>query len=113
MSFSRQNLIDELREKGIFPLHSKFQVDLKDLIITNLGYSIDELSQEQLAEVEEVAKQMNCKVRTRWNKCRRRYDLMIQKHSLYFNEIVYLSTFPATKRLVQSGTSCFQFDQIF
>jgi hypothetical protein len=106
MPFSRQNLIEELRQKGIFPLNTNFQADLKHLIITKFGFGIDDLNEEQLSEVEKVAKQINCKTRSRWIKSRRIYDVMLERSSSYFSELVCLSTFPTTKPPVKPGTSC-------
>jgi hypothetical protein len=67
MTFSRQNLSDELHQLDVNPLNPDYKKELTKLVIQNLGFSlIGDLNQEQLDEVTEFSKQFHCAIRMRW-----------------------------------------------
>jgi hypothetical protein len=105
MTFSRQNLSDELHQLDVKPLNPDYKNELTKLVIKNLGFSlIGDLNQEQLDEVTEFSKQFHCAIRMRWKKSCSTYDKMIHSSPGFFNKIVSFQTI--TSASTSKGLTC-------
>jgi hypothetical protein len=93
MSFSRQTLVNELKQRKISVQSVNYRDELKQLIVEKCDYgSVGDLNQDQLDEVDNYVKSMVGNVRNRWNRSHKNYSRMLDKFPLYFNEIVSLSS---------------------
>jgi hypothetical protein len=107
MTFSRQNLSDELHQLDVNPLDPDYKIELTKLVIRNLGFSlIGDLNQEQLDEVTEFSKQFHCAVRMRWKKSCRKYDNMVHSSPCFFAEIVSFKTMTSASASTSKGPTC-------
>jgi hypothetical protein len=96
MPFSRQDLLDSLRQIQVTPLSLDFKDELIKIVVKKLGYSSsDDINQEQLDEVQEFSRQMHSGVRSRYQKSCRNIRAMLNKSPAWFDEIVSFKTITA------------------
>jgi hypothetical protein len=112
MPFSRQDLMESLKELQLTPLSPDFKDELVKLVVKKLGYTSDDLNQEQLNEVHEFSRQMHSGVRSRYNKTGRNLAFMLQKFHSFFGEIVSFTTITA-RQPSKSGVTIIWCDNDF